>query len=127
MARPYNPYRTKYHNRKVERDGIIFDSTKEAKRYTQLKELEEQNVISNLDRQVVFELIPAQYGPDTVDKKGKTKKGKLLERRCTYIADFTYIQNGELIVEDTKGMRLSDYIIKRKLMLWVHGIKINEI
>jgi hypothetical protein len=34
---------------------------------------------------------------------------------------------GETVVEDTKGFRTKDYVIKRKLMLWVHGIKIHEV
>lgn len=54
-------------------------------------------------------------------------KKKLIERGVYYIADFVYYRDGEYIVEDTKGVRTKDYIIKRKLMLYVHGIKIKEV
>lgn len=124
--------RTKYGNRKIERDGIIFDSVKEYNRFRDLSLLEKAGKIENLQRQVKFVLIPAQREPDTVGKRGGIKKGKLIEKECTYIADFTYIQRtdsgiSELVVEDTKGYCTKDYIIKRKLMLWVHGIKIKEV
>ena len=75
-------------------------------------------------------LIPAQRAfTNEIDKKGNFKKGKLLERECAYIADFVYFdsQSGQITVEDTKGFKTKDYIIKRKLMLWVHGIRIQEI
>jgi len=78
--------------------------------------LERAGTIQNLKRQVKFELIPSQR----VD-------GKVIERPCTYIADFVYTENGKMVVEDTKGFRTTDYIIKRKLLLWVHGIRIQEI
>ena len=55
------------------------------------------------------------------------KKGKLLERECAYIADFVYTENGKIVVEDTKGLRTKDYIIKRKLMLYVHNIRVREV
>ena len=117
----------KYHNRKLTIDGIAFDSKKEAYRYQELKLLEKAGEISGLQLQVKYILIPAQYEPDTIGKRGGIKKGKLIERECSYIADFVYQENGETVVEDTKGMRTKDYIIKRKLMLWVHGIRIREI
>ena len=68
-----------------------------------------------------------------VDSRRKCEQiildGKVVERECSYIADFKYqdARTGQLVVEDTKGVKTKDYIIKRKLMLWVHGIKINEI
>lgn len=93
-------------------DGIKFDSKKEASRYCELKILERAGQIQDLQMQVKYELIPKQDG----------------ERACTYIADFVYAdENGQTIVEDTKGFKTKDYIIKRKLMLFVHGIKIKEI
>ena len=61
------------------------------------------------------------------EKKGQSKPGRLLEKEVTYIADFVYYKDGELIVEDTNGFRTKDYIIKRKLMLYVHHIRIKEI
>ena len=60
-------------------------------------------------------------------KKGGVKKGKVIEQKCSYIADFVYTENGEKVVEDTKGFRTKDYIIKRKLMLYIHGIRIQEV
>lgn len=117
----------KYHNRKATINGITFDSKKEAHRYQELKLLEKAGEISGLQLQVKYVLIPAQYEPDTVGNRGGIKKGKLIERECSYIADFVYQENRETVVEDTKGMRTKDYIIKRKLMLWVHGIRIREV
>lgn len=122
----------KYHNKKSIVDGINFDSKKEAKRYEVLKALEKAGVIHDLQRQVKYVLIPAQYEPTNEiytkgKEKGKPKKGKLIERECAYYADFVYIYKGQLVVEDTKGMRTPEYIIKRKLMLYLHNIRIVEL
>lgn len=117
----------KYHSRKITRDGLTFDSLKEYRRYCDLTLLEKAGQIQNLRRQVKFILIPAQYEPDTIGKRGGVKRGKLIERECSYVADFVYTQDGKRLVEDTKGFKTKDYIIKRKLMLHVHGIRINEI
>ncbi|MBR5289621.1 MAG: DUF1064 domain-containing protein [Erysipelotrichaceae bacterium] len=119
--------RPKYRNRKVEVDGIVFDSKKEANRYLELKELAAAGEISDLQMQVKFVLIPKQKEPDTIGKRGGIHKGKMLEQECTYLADFVYIKDGETIVEDTKGFRTKDYRIKRKLMLYMHGIRIKEV
>ncbi len=55
-------------------------------------------------------------------------EGNLLEHDCRYIADFVYRdRKGDTIVEDTKGVRTPEYIIKRKLMLLVYGIRIKEV
>ena len=118
---------TKYHNRKVRRDGLTFDSKKEHKRYNELLLLEQAGEIKNLRRQVKFLLIPTQREPKIIGPRGGVKKGKLLERECAYIADFVYTENGKIVVEDTKGLRTKDYIIKRKLMLYVHNIRIREV
>ena len=118
----------KYGSRKVKVNGIIFDSKKEAIRFKELSLLERAGKITDLQRQVKFVLIPAQREPDTIGKRGGVKKGKLLEREISYIADFTYKDaGGNLIVEDTKGMRTKDYILKRKMLLYFHGIRIKEI
>lgn len=105
----------KYHNRKVTRDGETFDSVKEYRRFCELRLLEKAGAVTDLQRQVKFELIPAQR----ID-------GKVVERACGYVADFVYMENGQQVVEDTKGMRTQEYRLKRKLMLWVHGIRIRE-
>jgi hypothetical protein len=90
-------------------------SKKESRRAANLKLLEKAGAIQNLREQVKFELIPAQY----ID-------GKCVERACSYIADFVYDEKGAQVVEDTKGFKTKDFIIKRKLLLRVHGIRIRE-
>lgn len=120
-------WNNKYRNKKVVVDGIVFDSKKEAKRYQELLLLEKAGAIKNLERQVKYVLIPTQREPDTIGARGGIHKGKVIEQECAYIADFIYWEEGKQIVEDTKGMRTKDYIIKRKLMLYVHGIRIKEI
>lgn len=107
---------SKYKNKKVKYDGIVFDSLKEYNRYKELKLLERAGVIKELRTQVKFILIPSQY-----------LNGKCIERECSYIADFVYTENGKKVVEDTKGFRTKDYIIKRKLMLYFFKIKITEV
>lgn len=126
----WNNY-NKYGNKKSTIDGMTFDSKKEAQHYLNLKLLEKGGVIKNLQTQVKYVLIPAQYeGTGEYYKKGVHKgeeKKRLVEKECAYYADFVYEQDGKTIVEDTKGMKTDKYIIKRKLMLWVHGIKIREV
>lgn len=107
---------SKYRNHTVTVDGITFDSLKEYRRYCELRLLEKAGEITDLQTQVKFVLIPSQ-------KIG----GKVVERDCSYLADFVYVQDGKKVVEDTKGFKTKDYIIKRKLMLWVHGIRIMEV
>lgn len=118
---------SKYGAKKTLVDGIEFDSKKEAKRYSELKLLEKAGIIQDLRMQVKYVLIPAQREPDTVGKRGGRILGKLLEREVSYVADFVYTENGKTIVEDTKGMRTKEYILKRKMMLYIHGIRIVEI
>ena len=110
----------KYHNQKTNLDGIEFDSRKDARRYAELLLMQKAGEIYDLQRQVQFVLIPKQTDPIT---------GKMLEREAKYIADFTYrsCKTGRITVEDTKGMKTKDYILKRKLMLYRHGIKIQEV
>ena len=122
--------RAKYGNKKITVDGITFDSRREYNRYRELKLLERAGQIQGLELQKKFVLIPAQYTTFArYGKKGQRLKDgrKCLEKECAYIADFVYTENGQPVVEDTKGMRTKDYIIKRKLTLYVHGIKIKEV
>ena len=107
----------KYHNRKIVREGETYDSVKEYRRTKELELLEKSGVIKDLKRQVRFEIIPSQRGDD----------GKVVERAVTYVADFVYFEDGKLVVEDTKGFRTKDYIIKRKLMRYLLGINIREV
>lgn len=118
---------SKYHSKKTVVDGMVFDSKKEARQYGMLKALEKAGEISGLRRQVEFLLIPEQREPDTIGKRGGVHKGKLLERKVCYYADFVYVRDHELVVEDVKGFRTDDYVVKRKLMLYIHGIRVQEV
>lgn len=120
----------KYHNKKITVDGITFDSVKEYNRYRELKILEKIGEVKDLELQVKFVLIPAIY--ETYKRYGKNGKQlkdgkKLIEKECAYFADFVYSRNGVKVVEDAKGVKTKDYIIKRKLMLFMHGIRIKEV
>ena len=130
MTWNYHKIKTnKYKNQNVIVDNIKFDSKKEANRYFELRALEKAGKIADLKRQVKYVLIPAQREPDRVGARGGIIKGKLIERECSYVADFVYkdLEKGEFVVEDTKGFRTPDYIIKRKLMLYQYGIRIMEV
>ena len=118
---------TKYYSKKVTRNGETFDSIKEARRYSELLLLEKAGKISNLQRQVEFELIPVQREPDKVGVRGGKIKGKTIEHAAKYVADFVYVEDGETVVEDVKGYRTPEYKLKRKLMLWAKGIRIKEV
>lgn len=108
---------SKYKNEKHVNNGVVFDSIKESNRYTELSLMQRAGLISDLRMQVPYELIPNQY----ID-------GKLVERKIVYLADFVYTdKDGNTIVEDVKGMRTREYKIKRKLLLYIHNIRINEI
>lgn len=129
----WSSYRkSKYGAKKVTVDGLTFDSKKEANRYRELKILEKIGEITNLQMQVKYVLIPAQREPDTVGKRGGIIKGKLIEREVSYIADFVYTDvNGNRVVEDVKGYRgggaYEVFKIKRKLMLYIQKIKVEEV
>lgn len=117
---------SKYHSSKITTGGQTFDSMEEYRRWRDLCLMARAGVISDLRRQVRFVLIPTQRGPDHIGPKGGRKAGPVIERSCVYVADFVYVRDGKTVVEDSKGMRTPEYIIKRKLMLWVHGIHILE-
>ena len=122
----------KYGNKKIKIDGMIFDSKKEGYRYRELSLLQKAGAISDLRTQVKFVLIPAQREPDRKGPKGGTIKGRLLERDVSYIADFVYRDSsGKIVVEDVKGAKVGEaytvFVIKRKLMLYMHGIRIIEL
>lgn len=124
---------SKYMSRKVTISGMTFDSQKEARRWRELVFLERAGKITGLQRQVQFELIPAQY--ETYERYGKRgqrlKDGRrCIEKSCSYFADFVYHDAaGKLVVEDTKSpaTRTEAYLIKRKLMLHECGIRIMEV
>lgn len=109
----------KYGAKKIQTEDGVFDSKHEYQRWCELVLMQKAKLISNLHRQVKYVLIPAQ-------RKG----GKLLERECSYIADFTYFDDkGRFHVEDAKSTatRTKEYIIKRKLMLKEHGLRVEEV
>ena len=121
------PLKSKYHSKKVTRDGITYDSLKEARRHQELLLLERAGAIRDLHRQVEYVLIPTQREPDRKGVRGGLIKGKVIEHSVKYVADFVYTENGKQIVEDVKGVRTKDYILKRKMMYYFHGIRIKEI
>ena len=117
---------SKYHAKKWGK----YDSKKEAKRAAELQAMQAAGLIQDLREQVPFVLIPAQW--QEVKRRGKKgqelkPKRRCIERACTYVADFVYTENGSQVVEDAKGYRTPEYRIKRKLMLYVHGIQVREV
>lgn len=105
---------SKFHARKTTVDGIEFDSAKEAKRYTRLRDMEEEGKIQGLRLQVPFELIP-NFERDGVKYRG-----------IKYVADFVYHRDGKQIVEDCKGFKTPEYKLKKKLMAYINNINIEE-
>ena len=117
----------KFHNKKIDTPEGKFDSKFEYDYWIILKERQKRGEISDLKRQVSFELIPRQSEMVTVQLKTKTKlKEVFYEHPVYYIADFVYTENGEQVIADTKGAKTADYIIKRKLMR-LQGHPITEI
>ena len=106
---------TKYNNTKTTVDGIKFDSKREASRYAELKLLERAGKIADLILQPRFELIP----------KYEINGRKV--RKMEYIADFQYTENDKTIIEDSKGFKTKEYLIKKKLFEFKYGIEIAEI
>lgn len=114
---PREKRRQKYGNTRVEDAGMLFDSKAEHRRWQYLAMLAKAREITDLRRQVPFELIPSLPRPSG---------GK--ERPTVYIADFVYVDaSGKRVVEDVKGAVTPEFRLKRKLMLWVHGIEVKEI
>lgn len=102
---------SKYRNRPVTIEGIRFASGREAKRWRELRLMEQAGLISALATQVTFPL---------------TVNGQLI---CKYIADFVYFdeKEGREVIEDAKGFRTPAYKIKRKLLLALRGQTIREV
>lgn len=118
-AVPARRVRSKYGSVKQQVMGITFDSKAEARRFMELKALESAGQIDCLELQKRFLLLSSKRNADGY-----------LERETAYIADFVYVDSsGETVVEDTKSpaTRTPEYVIKRKLMLHIHGITIREI
>ena len=124
--------RSKYGNRSfTDQGGIRWDSEKEFYRYVMLRQAEKQGLITSLQRQVVFTLLPAITEEQTVQLKTKTKAvTKTVQQPVTYRADCVYTKDGQQIVEDVKGsprMLTKEYLIKKKFMRGLFGIKIKEV
>ena len=128
MAKFPNPFARggKKKNKYGARPTGTHASRKEHNRAGELKLWERAGIISNLREQVPYLLIPAQYGDAGTDLNGKPVK-VLLEHPVKYIADFVYELDGKTVVEDTKGFKTREYILKRKLMLYRYGIRIKEV
>lgn len=123
--------KSKYRNKKVEYDGISFDSKKEMKRYIVLKKAQEDGIISDLMLQVKFELIPAVREKYIKHLKTKDKEcERTLQRPITYTCDFTYYKDGEYIVSDVKSSPKTlpkEFLLKEKMMFALKGIKIKRV
>ena len=120
--------KNKYNARTYKVGNEVFHSRKELRRYEELLLLEKAGQIHNLRREVKYLLIPSQR--ETIWKNGKPRQGKVIERECAYIADFVYEENGQTIVEDVKGgsaTKTPVYRLKKKLLLYIHGIRIREV
>ena len=122
----------KYHNKKVrDLDGNTFDSQKEARRWQDLQWMEAAGLISDLKRQQKFVLIPTQREPGETGPRGGWKQGKVIEKECSYMADFVYTKDGQTVVEDVKGYKDGQayalFVIKRKLMLYRYRIRVIEV
>lgn len=123
----------KYGNKKVEYDGIVFDSKKEKDRYVVLKDAETKGVIKNLKTQVKFELIPAireQYIKQLKTKE-KTEE-RTVQKAITYTCDFQYEKDGVKIVEDVKASPKTAaldkaFLLKEKLFRFKYGFPIKRV
>lgn len=113
--------KNKYNAQKCKIRGSVFDSLKEGQRYQVLTLLQKSGQICDLQRQKKYVLIPAQ----------RDENGKLIEREVSYVADFVYTENGKEVVEDVKGYKEGAayriFAIKRKMMLYIHGIRVREV
>ena len=87
-------------------DGITFASKREMTRWLELNLLVKAKEISDLHRQITFDIQVNQ------------------EHICKYIADFTYIERGKQIVEELKGFETPEFKLKWKLCqaLWPHFV-----
>ena len=123
--------KSKYKNKKVEYNGIVFDSTKEKNRYIFLKAQEELGKIHDLQLQVKYELIPAIKEEYVEHLKTKDRvKTRTVQLAITYTCDFQYYKNGELVIEDVKSspkMLTKEYALKKKMLFALKGLKIREV
>lgn len=121
----------KYNNKTFEADGYKWDSKKEYQRWLVLKKAQEQGIITDLQRQVKFELIPAVREEYIEHLKTKDKiRTRTLQLAICYTCDFTYYKDGEYIVSDVKAspkMLPKEYVLKKKILFALKGILIKEV
>ena len=118
----------KYGNKKVSTPDGTFDSKGEWLRWCFLKDQQAKGVITGLQRQVRFSLVPPVHITKTVQLKTKTKQvERLWTQEVTYTADFVYTFQDSTVVEDFKGMPNDRWPMKKALMAFVHGIYVREV
>jgi Protein of unknown function (DUF1064) len=104
------PKRSKYRAQPVIIDGVRFPSAREGERWCELQLLQRTGAISNLRKQVRFRL---------------SVNGV---RACVYVADFVYeTRDGQLIVEDAKGVETAMFKLKKKWMRIEHEIEVKTV
>ena len=128
------PKKNKYGAKKVEIDGMVFDSKLESLRYLFLKDAQSKGIITDLQCQVQYELLPNMYKDEIKQLKTKSKLvQRLVQRKVVYTADFTYkvAHTQNLVVEDTKGGNIftqsRDWPLRKKMMYYFHGIEVREV
>lgn len=109
------PKPNKYHNKHVIVGSERFDSMKEARRHQELKLLERAGRISKLERQVTYQLMPS------VRIAGEQRARPALR----FKVDFRYVENGQTVVEDSKGYSDTAFRIRQHLMKSVHGLDVR--
>lgn len=122
--------KNKYNAKKVFFDGVVFDSTAEMKRYIVLKKAHEDGVITDLELQPQYIILPAIKGerikhfkriPDRVEEY-------IIQQPVKYTADFRYVKDGQTVVEDVKGSKFTmsrDLPLRIKMMKYFHGIDVK--
>ncbi len=127
----FHAKKSKYNNKKIVNEFGTWDSKKEFKRWLVLKEADAQGMITDLQRQVKFELIPAVREKYIKHLKTKDKEcERTIQLPITYTCDFQYTKNGETIIEDVKAspkMLPKDFVLKEKMMFALKGIKIKRV
>ena len=129
---------SKFHSKKITLPtGEVFDSKLEYERWNFLKAMILAGKVKDLERQVTYVLLPKQTkSSQPIGKNGTLLKPKVrvVERECTYKADFVYkalvdpvFNIWATIVEDTKGFKTPEYRLKKKMMLYFHAVEIQEI
>ena len=120
MTRYVKPSRNKFGARKLRNAWGEFDSKAEWMRYVELLDMQRKGIVSQLQRQVRYEIIPAITYEKTIVLKTKTKVVERVdEKPAHYTCDFQYVQDGVLVIEDAKSdatRREKDYVLRRKLI-----------